>query len=126
MTTLRRTPESRAGLTSWPFTPIDELDLYLESAADPSLIQLETLVRGHLDPAALEAALADVLAADPAARRHLAATSPWRRRLRRLAFQPTFKPNFPLDQIRCDNPAPVDLQLAKDGVSLQNGAVPQP
>jgi hypothetical protein len=88
VTTLRRTPESRAGLTSWPFTPIDELDLYLEGAADPSLIQLETLVRGHLDPAALESALADVLAADPAARRHLAATSPWRRRLRWEASAP--------------------------------------
>ena len=82
MTALRRTRESRAGLTSWPFTPIEELDLYLESAADPSLIQLETLVRGHLDAAALESALAAALAADPAARRHLAATSRWRRRLR--------------------------------------------
>jgi len=43
--------------TSWIST--------LRAAADPSLIQLETLVRGHLDPAAVEAALADVLAADP-------------------------------------------------------------
>jgi hypothetical protein len=82
VTTLRRTPESRNGLSSWPFTPIEELDLYLESAADPSLIQLETLVRGHLDPAALESALARALDADPAARRHLAASSPWRRQLR--------------------------------------------
>jgi hypothetical protein len=88
VTTLRRTPASRAGLTSWPFTPIEELDLYLESAADPSLIQLETLVQGHLDPAALESALAGALAADPAARRHLAATSPWRRRLHWEAAAP--------------------------------------
>ena len=88
MTTLRRTRESRAGLTSWPFTPIEELDLYLESAADPSLIQLETLVRGHLDPTALESALASALAADPAARRQLAATSPWRRRMRWEAAAP--------------------------------------
>ena len=81
MTTLRSAPADRAGLASWPLTPIEELDLYLESAADPSLIQLETLAWGHLDRAVLEAALAGALAADPAARRHLAATSPWRRHL---------------------------------------------
>jgi NRPS condensation-like uncharacterized protein len=82
VTTLRSAPGSRAGLTSWPLTPIEELDLYLESAAEPSLIQLETLVRGHLDAAALESAVADALAADPAARRQLAAASRWGRRLR--------------------------------------------
>src|ERR1700734_97961 len=82
MTTLRSAPGSRAGRTSWPLTPIEELDLYLESAAEPSLIQLETLVRGHLDAAALESALADALAAAPAARRQLTAASRWRRRLR--------------------------------------------
>ena len=79
MTTLRSAP---AGLASWPLAPIEELDLYLESAADPSLIQLETQVCGHLDRAALRAALAAALAADPAAGRHLAAASPWHRRLR--------------------------------------------
>lgn len=88
MTTLRSAPEDRTGPTSWPLTPIEELDLYFESAADPSLIQLETLARGHLDAAALESALAGVLAADPAARRHLAATSQWRRRLRWEAAAP--------------------------------------
>jgi hypothetical protein len=88
VTTLRRAPQSRAGLTSWPFTPIEELDLYLETATDPSLIQLETLARGHLDRAALESALSGVLAADPAARRQLAATSPWDRRLRWEAAAP--------------------------------------
>ena len=76
MTTLRSVPASRAGLASWPLTPIEELDLYLEGPADPSLIQLETLAWGHLDRAVLESALAGALAADPAARRHLAATSP--------------------------------------------------
>ena len=81
MTTLRSAPADRAGLASWPLTPIEELDLYLESATDPSLIQLETLAWGHLDRAVLEAALAGALAADPAARRHLAATSPWHRHL---------------------------------------------
>jgi NRPS condensation-like uncharacterized protein len=76
-----RSARGRAGLASWPLTPIEELDLYLESAADPGLIQLELLAGGHLDVPALTAALAGVLAADPAARRHLAATSRWRRRL---------------------------------------------
>ncbi len=81
MTTVR-SARGRAGLASWPLTPVEELDLYLESAEDPSLIQLELPVGGHLDVAVLAAALADVLAADPAARRYLAATSRWRRRLR--------------------------------------------
>ena len=81
MTAVRNTP-GRAELASWPLTPIEELDLYLETAADPSLIQLELPVGGHLDVAILAAALAGVLAADPAARRRLAATSRWRRRLR--------------------------------------------
>jgi len=76
-----RSERGRAERASWRLTPIEELDLYLESAADPSLIQLELLVRTHLDVTALAAALDDVLTADPAARRHLAATSGWRRRL---------------------------------------------
>src|SRR5262245_32607977 len=76
-----RSERGQAERASWRLTPIEELDLYLESAADPSLIQLELLVGTHLDVAALAAALDDVLTADPAARRHLAATSGWRRRL---------------------------------------------
>ena len=76
-----RSARGRPGPASWPLTPIEELDLYLESDADPSLIQLELLVGGHLDVAVLAEALAGVLAADPAARRHLAATSWWCRRL---------------------------------------------
>ena len=72
MTTLRSAPEVRPGLAPWPLTPIEELDLDLENAAEPSLIQLETPARGHLDHAILDAALAGVRAADPAARRHRA------------------------------------------------------
>jgi len=82
VTALRRWPGVQPGLASWPFTPIEELDLYLENVAEPSLIQLEIPVRGHLDSGVLDSALADVLAADPTARRHLAATSPWHRRPR--------------------------------------------
>ena len=82
MTTLRNAPGVRAVPASWPLTPIEELDLYLENAAEPSLIGLETPVQGHLDPTVLDSALADALAADPAARRHLGAASSWSRRLR--------------------------------------------
>ena len=77
-----RSARGRAGPASWPLTPIEELDHYLDSAADPSLIQLELLVGMHLDVPILAAALAKVLAGDPAVRRHLEATSRWRRRLR--------------------------------------------
>ena len=88
VTTLRDAPGAPA---SWPFTPIEELDVYLENAQEPSLVQLETHAPGHLDRAALEAALAGVLAADPAARRHLAATSRWSRRLRWEAAAPAIR-----------------------------------
>ena len=85
MTTLRDVPDAPA---SWPFAPIEELDLYLENAQEPSLVALETHTQGHLDRAALEAALTAVLAADPSARRHLAGTSRWSRRLRWEAAPP--------------------------------------
>jgi len=88
VTTLRSAPGVRPGRASCPLTPIEELDFYLENAAEPSVIQLETPVRGHLDRAILDAALADVLAVEPAARRHLAATSRWCRRLRWEAGEP--------------------------------------
>jgi NRPS condensation-like uncharacterized protein len=77
-----RNARGRAGPASRPLTPIEELDLYLDSAADPSIIQLELPVGIHLDVAILAAALTTVLAGDPAVRRHLEATSRWRRRLR--------------------------------------------
>jgi NRPS condensation-like uncharacterized protein len=90
VTTLRDAPDAPA---SWPFAPIEELDLYLENAQEPSLVQLETHVRGHLDQAALAAALTGVLAADPAARRHVAATPRWSRRLRWEAAAPAAWPD---------------------------------
>lgn len=85
MTTLRDPVGAPA---CWPFTPIEELDLYLENDQEPSLVQLETHAREHLDPAVLAAALASVLAADPAARRRLATATRWRRRLRWEAAAP--------------------------------------
>jgi NRPS condensation-like uncharacterized protein len=66
---------------TWPFTPVEELDAYLENAHEPSLVQFEIHSRARLEEAALAEALGQVLAADPAARRRLAATSRWRRHL---------------------------------------------
>jgi hypothetical protein len=77
---------------SWPFAPIEELDFYLENPREPDLVHLEIHASGHLDRVVLEAALADALAADPAARRHLAAASPWSRRLRWEAGGPAPRP----------------------------------
>jgi hypothetical protein len=89
VTALRDAPRAPA---SWPFAPIEELDVYLENAQEPSLVQLETHARGHLDPAALAAALAGALAADPSARRRVAATSRWSRGLRWEAAAPAARP----------------------------------
>jgi hypothetical protein len=75
-------PELGGQAGSWPLSPIEELDWYLENPGEPSLVQLQTQVRGHLDQSALARATARVLAADPAARRRLAPSSPWRRHLR--------------------------------------------
>jgi NRPS condensation-like uncharacterized protein len=85
VTTLRDAPGTAAppaAPVSWPFTSIEELDFFLENTGEPSLVQMETHVLGHLDRPALEAAVAGALAADPAARRRLAGTSRWHRRLR--------------------------------------------
>lgn len=66
----------------WPLSPVEELDWYLENPGEPSLVHLEAHIRGGLDRGALERALAIAVAADPASRRRLAASSGWRRRPR--------------------------------------------
>ena len=81
MTTLGQASRPPAGPAQRPLGTIEELDLYLDRADEPNLVQVETHVRGHLDRDALAAALAEVLAAVPEARRRLAAVSPWDRRL---------------------------------------------
>jgi NRPS condensation-like uncharacterized protein len=81
MTALGETARAPATPSRRPLSTIEELDLYLDSAQEPNLVQLETHARGHLDRAALAAALAAVLAATPEAARRLAAVSPWDRRL---------------------------------------------
>ena len=82
MTMLGQASRPPAGPSQRPLGTIEELDLYLDRADEPNLVQVETHVRGHLDGDALAAALAEVLAAVPEARRRLAAASPWDRRLR--------------------------------------------
>ncbi len=81
MTTLGQASRPPAGPSQRPLGTIEELDLYLDRADEPNLVQVETHVRGHLDRDALAAALAEVLAAVPEARRRLVAASPWDRRL---------------------------------------------
>ncbi len=125
MTTLYGAPDAQAGPEPWPFAPIEELDCYLETAAEPSLVQLETHVQGHLDPAALASALADALAADPAARRQLVANSRWRRRLR-WAPVPGGRAGAALTVISWETPE--DLAALRDRLSawpipLRDGAV---
>jgi NRPS condensation-like uncharacterized protein len=126
VTTLYGAPDVQAGPESWPFAPIEELDCYLETAAEPSLVQLETHVQGHLDPAALASALAEALAADPAARRHLVANSRWRRRLRWAAPVPGGRAGAALTVISWETPE--DLAALRDRLSawpipLRDGAV---
>jgi NRPS condensation-like uncharacterized protein len=126
VTTLYGAPDVQAGPESWPFAPIEELDCYLETAAEPSLVQLETHVQGHLDPAALASALAEALAADPAAQRHLVATSRWRRRLRWQALVPGARAGAALTVISWETPE--DLTALRDRLSawpipLRDGAV---
>jgi NRPS condensation-like uncharacterized protein len=113
---------------SWPFTPIEELDYYLESVAEPSLVQLETHVQGHLDPAALATALASALAADPAARRQLATTPRWCRRLRWEAAAPVVRAGAaaPLIVIGWDTEAELTAvreRLSAWPIPLHDGAV---
>jgi len=63
-----------------PFTPVDELGCYVDSAAEPNSIHLEALVDGHLDPARLRAAVLATLAAHPLARARRARWHGWHRR----------------------------------------------
>jgi NRPS condensation-like uncharacterized protein len=81
MTMLGDTTCAPGSTSRRPLSTIEELDLYLDSAHEPNLVQLEIHGPGHLDRAALAAALDDVLAATPEAARRLAPASPWDRRL---------------------------------------------
>lgn len=81
MTTLGETARAPAPAARRPLAAIEELDLYLDSTHEPNLVQLETCACGHLDRAALAAAVTAVLDATPDAGRRLAPASRWDRRL---------------------------------------------
>jgi hypothetical protein len=100
---------------AWPLTAIEELDHYLENPGEPSLVHLETHARGHLDPAALAAALAAVLAADPTAGRRLAPPSRWGRRLYWQAGPPQAGPAL-------TGPVPADAAALLTTVSWASAA----
>ncbi|HEX6353325.1 hypothetical protein [Actinophytocola sp.] len=63
-----------------PFTPVDELGCYVDSAAEPNSIHLEVLLDGHLDAARLRAAVLATLTAHPLARVRRARWRGWHRR----------------------------------------------
>jgi len=61
-----------------PFGVADQLNCYFDSAAEPSNVHLEAWLPGHLDAGRLRAAVAAVLAAQPAARACRAGNGRWR------------------------------------------------
>jgi NRPS condensation-like uncharacterized protein len=63
-----------------PFSVVDELNCYLDSAAEPNNVHLEVWLPGQLSPDRLRAAVADALAASPQARARRAAGAWWRSR----------------------------------------------
>jgi NRPS condensation-like uncharacterized protein len=81
-----------------PFTPVDELGVYVDSAAEANSIHLEVLVDGHLEVARLRAAVLATLAAHPLARARRARWHGWHRRFTwEIADVPEVAP---LDEVR--------------------------
>jgi NRPS condensation-like uncharacterized protein len=64
---------------SQPFSLVDELSCYFDSAAEPNNVHIEILLPGHLDVARLRAAVTAALDGRPRARARRAAGGPWRR-----------------------------------------------
>jgi NRPS condensation-like uncharacterized protein len=61
-----------------PFSIVDELNCYLDSAAEPNNVHLEVWLPGQLSPDGLRAAVAAALAGSPQARARRAAGAGWR------------------------------------------------
>jgi NRPS condensation-like uncharacterized protein len=61
-----------------PFSNLDELNCYFDSAAEPNNVHLEAWLPGHLSPQRLAAAVAAVLTGRPAARARRGAGPWWR------------------------------------------------
>jgi len=78
-----RTPVPPVARRAWrpaysPFSIVDELNCYFDSAAEPNNVQLEAWLPGHLSPQRLAAAVTAVLADVPAARARRAPGTWWR------------------------------------------------
>ena len=63
-----------------PFSIVDELNCYLDSAAEPNNVHLEVWLPGQLSPDGLRAAVTAALAGSPQARARRAAGAWWRSR----------------------------------------------
>ncbi len=81
MTTLTRDSAPPPAPARQRLTAIEELDYLLDRPWEPNLVLWEIHTHGHLDRHILTEALTAALAADSGARRRLAATSRWGRRL---------------------------------------------
>jgi NRPS condensation-like uncharacterized protein len=79
--TVDTAPGPAASAPAEQLTAIEELDYLLDRPAEPNLVLWEIHSHGHLDRAALSAAVTAVFGADPGARRRLAATGRWDRHL---------------------------------------------
>ncbi|HEX4257639.1 MAG TPA: hypothetical protein VH089_21275 [Streptosporangiaceae bacterium] len=81
MTTLTRDHGAPPTPARQRLTAIEELDYLLDRAWEPNLVLWELHAHGHLDRDLLAEALTAVLGSDSGARRRLAATGRWGRRL---------------------------------------------
>jgi hypothetical protein len=81
VTTLTRDPGAPPAPARQRLTAIEELDYLLDRPWEPNLVLWELHAHGHLDREFLTEALAAALGSDSGARRRLAATPRWGRRL---------------------------------------------
>lgn len=81
MTTLTRDPGAPPAPARQRLTAIEELDYLLDRPWEPNLVLWELHSHGHLDRDLLTGALTAALGSDSGARRRLAATPRWGRRL---------------------------------------------
>ena len=81
MTTVTRDPGAPPAPARQRLTTIEELDYLLERPWEPNLVLWEIHAHGHLDRPVLTAAVTAALGSDTGARRRLAVTARWGRRL---------------------------------------------
>lgn len=76
---VRRQHRAAPRAPSQPFSLVDELSCYFDSAAEPNNVHIEIRLPGHIDVVGLRAAVTATLAGQPRARARRAATGSWRR-----------------------------------------------